>query len=113
MVEWIKVQNIEISERNSLPKIRKTNKNQSTISKVNTVVKNIIYEQKPDLTSLNHLIYASAVISTELCNVKIKAPKRNVPKKRAWQERIQKQINTLRSTWKRSKMSKMTTLQRF
>ena len=86
LVEWIKVQDIEISERNSLPKIRKTNKNQSTISKVNIVVKNIIYEQKPDLTSLNHLIYASAVISTELCNVKIKAPKKNVPKKRAWQE---------------------------
>ena len=36
-------------------------------------------------------------MSTELCNVKIKAPKRNVLKKRAWQERIQKQINTLRS----------------
>ena len=111
MVEWIKVQNIEISERNSLPKIKNTNENQSTIAKI--FLKNIIHEQKPDLTSLNHLISASAVISTELCNVKIKAPKRNVPKKRAWQERIQKQINTLRSTWKRSKMSKMTTLQRF
>ena len=36
-------------------------------------------------------------MSTELCNVKIKAPKRNVLKKRAWQERIQKQIHTLRS----------------
>ena len=60
-------------------------------------MKNIAHEQKPDLNSLNHLIYASAVISTELCNVKIKAPKRNVPKKGAWPERIQKQINTLRS----------------
>ena len=48
------------------------------------VVKNIIYEQKPDLTLLNHLIYASAVIIIELCNVKIKALKRNVPKKRPW-----------------------------
>ena len=93
----MKVQNIEISERSSLPKIRNTNKNQSTISKINIVVKNIAHEQKPDLNSLNHLIYASAVISTELCNVKIKAPKRNVPKKGAWPERIQKQINTLRS----------------
>ena len=73
LVEWKKVQNIEISERNSLPKLRNTNKNQSTISKIN-IVKNIIYEQKPDLTSSNYLIYASAVISTELCNVKIKAP---------------------------------------
>ena len=62
LVEWIKAQNIEISERNSLPKIRNTNKNQSTISKINIVVKNIIHEQEPDLTSLNHLIYASAVI---------------------------------------------------
>ena len=61
LVEWIKVQNIEISERNSLPKIRNTNENQSAIPKINIVVKNIIYEQKPDL---NHLIYASAVIST-------------------------------------------------
>ena len=60
-------------------------------------MKNIIYEQKLDLTSLNHLIYASAVISTELCNVKIKAPNKNVPKKRAWREWIQKQINTFRS----------------
>ena len=34
-------------------------------------MKNIIYEQEPDLTSLNHLIYAFAVISTELCGVKI------------------------------------------
>ena len=32
-----------------------------------------------------------------MCNVKIKAPKRNVLKKHAWQERIQKEINTLRS----------------
>ena len=53
-----------------------------------------IHEQEPDLTSLNHLIYASAVISTELCNVKIKAPKTNVSKKRPCNERIQKQINT-------------------
>ena len=60
-------------------------------------MRNIIHEQEPDLTSLNHLIYVSAVISTELCNVKIKGFKRNVAKKRAWQERIQKQINTLRS----------------
>ena len=70
LVEWIKVQNIEISEHNSLPKIRNTNKNQFTISKINIVVKNIIHEQDPDLTSLNHLIYASAVMSTELCNEK-------------------------------------------
>ena len=57
-------------------------------------MKNIIHEQE---TSLNHLIYASVVISTELCNVKIKTPKRNVHKKRAWQECVQKQIHTLRS----------------
>ena len=43
-------------------------------------MKNIIHEQEPDLTSLNHLIYTYAVISTELCKVKIKTPKRNVPK---------------------------------
>ena len=64
LIEWIKVQNVEISERNSLPKIRNTSKNQSTISKINIVEKNIIDEQEPDLPSLNHLIYASAVIST-------------------------------------------------
>ena len=79
LVECIKVQNIEITESNFLPKIRKTNKNQSTISKINIVLKNIIYELKPDLTSLN-LIHAFVLISTELCNVKVKAPKRNVPK---------------------------------
>ena len=64
---------------------------------MNIVVKNIIDVQEPDLTSSNHLIYASAVICTELWNVKIKAPKRNVPKNLACQERIQQQINTLRS----------------
>ena len=88
---------MEISERNSIPKIRNTNKNQSTISKINIVLKNIIHEQEPDLTTLNCLIYAFAVISTELCNVKIKALKKNVPKKPYLAERIQKQINTLRS----------------
>ena len=46
---------------------------------------------------LNHPIYASTVISTESCNIKIKAPKTNDPKKSAWQEHIQKLINTLRS----------------
>ena len=95
LVEWIKNQNIEISERNSLPKIKNTNKNQSTISKINLTVKNIIHEREFDLTSLNHLIYAPPVISTELCGVKIKAPKINVPAKYAWQEHIQKHINTL------------------
>ena len=88
---------MEISERNSIPKIRNTNKNQSTISKINIVLKNIIHEQEPDLTTLNCFIYAFAVISTELCNVKIKALKKNVPKKPYLAERIQKQINTLRS----------------
>ena len=66
-----KVQNVEISECNPLQKIRNANKNQSTILKISIVMKNIIHEQEPDLTSLNHLTYASAVISTELCNVKI------------------------------------------
>ena len=51
-------------------------------------MKNITDEQEPDLTSSNHYIYAYFVISTELCNVKINAPKRNVTKKLAWQERI-------------------------
>ena len=45
---------------------------------MNLFVKHFIYELEADLTSLNHLIYASAVISTELCGVKIKAPKSNV-----------------------------------
>ena len=66
------------------PKNQKyTNKNQSPISKISLVVKNIMYEWKPDLTSLNHLIYASVVISTDLCGLKIKTPERNVPKKGA------------------------------
>ena len=97
LIEWIKAQNVEISKHDPLPKIRNTNKNQSTISKINTVVKYMINKQEPDLTSLNHLIYASAVIGTKLCNVKLKALKRNVPKNLAWQECIQKQINILRS----------------
>ena len=59
-----------MSEFNPLPKIRNTSINKFTISKINIVVKNIIDEQKSDLTSLNKLIYASAVISTELCNIK-------------------------------------------
>ena len=84
-------------ERNSLLKIRNANNNQSTISKTILIVKNIIDEGKPDLTSLNHLIYASTIISTELCGVKIKATEINVPKKRAWKDRIQKQIKTLSS----------------
>ena len=94
MIEWIKVQNVKTNERNPFPKIRNTNKSQSTISKINIFVKNIIDVQEPDLTSLNHHIYASAVISIQN---KCKAPKRNVPKNLAWQECIQKQINTLRS----------------
>ena len=84
LIEWITVQNVKINEHNPLPKIRNTNKNQSTISKINIVVKNIIDVKEPDLTSLNHLIYAPAVISAKLCNVRIKAPKRNVPKNLAW-----------------------------
>ena len=43
LVEWIKAQNVELSERNSLPKIRNANKNQS-ISKISIVGKNIIDE---------------------------------------------------------------------
>ena len=97
LVECIKVQNTEISESNSLLKSEIPVRTNVLFKKINIVVKNIIHEREPDLTSLNHLIYTSVVISTELCNVKIKAPKRNVSKKRAWQERIQKQIHTLRS----------------
>ena len=96
LIEWIKAQNVEISKHNPLPKIRNANKNQSTISKINSC-ENMINKQEPDLTSLNHLIYAYAAIGTKLCNVKIKALKRNVPKNLAWQECIQKQINILRS----------------
>ena len=51
---WVdKVQNTEMSERNSLQKIRNTNKNQSTISKINLVSKNITHEGQRDLTSLS------------------------------------------------------------
>ena len=73
-------------------------------------MKNIIDEQEPDLTLLNHLIYASAVISTELYNVKIKSPKRNVLKNLALQERIQEQINTFRSGLGTLKKSEITTM---
>ena len=47
---------------------------------INIVVKKIIHDQESDLISLNQLFYASAIISTELCTVKIKALKRHVPK---------------------------------
>ena len=40
------------------------NKNQSTIPKFN-LVKNIMHEHERDLTSLNHLIYAPVINSTE------------------------------------------------
>ena len=63
-----------------LKRIRNTNNNQSTFSKINLVVKSIIREWEPDLISLNHLFYTSAVISIELCGVKIKTTERNVPK---------------------------------
>ena len=102
----MKVQNVEISECNPLQKIRNTNKNQSTNLKINIVVKNIIHEQEPDLNSFNHFIYASAVISTELCNVKIKAPKRNVSNRNTFKNK--QTLFVL--TWKRSKMSKITTV---
>ena len=46
LVEWIKVENIEMSECNSLTKIRNTNKNRSTIPKINLAVKNIIHERE-------------------------------------------------------------------
>ena len=50
----------------------------------------IIHDQESDLISLNQLFYASAIISTELCTVKIKALKRHVPKKCVWQRSIKK-----------------------
>ena len=68
---WIKVKNIEVNERNSFTKIRNTNKNQSTISKTNTVVKTIIHGQEP------HYLF----------NVKIKGIKRNLPKKTYFAEK--------------------------
>ena len=67
------------------------------------VVKNIIDEQELDLTFSNQFIYASTVISRKLCNAKIKATKRNVPKNRAWQEHIQKIINVLCSNLEKLK----------
>ena len=39
LIGWIKAQNVEISERSPFPKIRNTYKNQSTISKIDIVVK--------------------------------------------------------------------------
>ena len=57
---------------------------------INIVVKKIIHDQESDLISLNQLFYASAIISTELCTVKIKALKRHVPKKCVWQRSIKK-----------------------
>ena len=67
LIEWIKVQNVEISERNPLQKITNTNKKQSNISKIITDENFFFDEQEPDVTCLNHLFYASAVIRTELC----------------------------------------------
>ena len=68
-------------------------------------MKSIIHGQEPDLTSLNHLIYTAAVTSAELCNVKIKPLKSNVPKERAWQEILNGKLHFLCS-----EMSKMTTI---
>ena len=57
---------------------------------INIVVKKIIHDQESEIISLNQLFYASAIISTELCTVKIKALKRHVPKKCVWQRSIKK-----------------------
>ena len=82
MVKWIKVKIIEINECNSVTKLKYINKNKSTISKINNVVKNITHGQEPDLAFLNQTIYASTVISTKLSFVKNKGLKRNVSKKK-------------------------------
>ena len=67
LIGWIKVQNVEISERNPLHKIRNTSKKESNILKIITDENFFFDEQEPDVIYLNHLFYASAVIRTELC----------------------------------------------
>ena len=86
-----------MSERKSLPKIQNSKKNQKIISSSDTVIQQIISDNELDLTALNNLIYASACVTTELCGPKIRKVRKNIHKKPAWQEKIYKQINCLRS----------------
>lgn len=86
MCEWLKAKDPTMNKARS----------QNITGKFHPAPKETISVNKFDITDFNHPYYSSAMISTNLCSVKIR--KRQKPhKKPTRQERIQQQIELLRS----------------
>eukprot|EP00795_Rhopilema_esculentum_P006964 gene6964-12586_t len=92
------IQHAIINERESLLKIRHTNKYRNIIEVGNEALKQLCEETDPNLTELNELIYATGKVIQKRCGVKPKRKKRIVckPSKPKWQVKIDKEIENHR-----------------
>ena len=92
------VQHTSINDRESLLKVRHTNKYRIIIDVGNEALKQLCNEMDPNLTKLNELIYATGQVVQKRCGVKHKRKQNSVrkPNKPKWQVKIDKEIENLR-----------------
>jgi hypothetical protein len=94
-IMWYKVRFLQISERQSLPKLIENNKIIRLKKEINGIIEEILKENETDITDLNRLIYAAETVITE----KVMKPGKTVKSrqnKSSWKIRIQKQISNWR-----------------
>jgi hypothetical protein len=87
--------NLQMSEREKLPKLKTNNKLIKLQEEINGVIEELLEEQEMNITDINNLIYAAAIIMTQPLNGPSKRRK-NRSNGKCWKIRIQKQIDNWR-----------------
>jgi hypothetical protein len=65
---WHKVRLIQMCEREKLPKLKTNNKLIKFQEEINVVIDELLEEKEMDITDINNLIYAAAIIITQTLN---------------------------------------------
>ena len=94
-IMWHKVRLLQMPEREKLPKSKTNNKLIKLQEEIKGVIEELLEEDEMDITDINNLIYAAAIIMTQTVNEPSKRSKnrRNV---KFWKIGMQKQISSWR-----------------
>ena len=90
------IEHTDMCNRNPLPKLQLSKDKQKTVYAYNAAMSEILGQKDINLTYLNQLLYATALAVTAKIGIKVTNKKKR-HKAPAWKEKIQREINAMRS----------------
>ena len=92
------IRNTPLKDRKTLPKIKGHIKLKNLLKLTNEAIEQLLNKfDYTDIKIVNEIIYSASLTITQKCGYKVRTKSTNIRKQPAWKEKIEKEINVMRS----------------